>query len=178
MKMQDKEIAKTIIVEIVRQAGGVLDNKTNLYKAFYYAHLHFAEKRGYYLSMWPIVKMPYGPGIESFDLLLGELMTERQIECVPCERGDCHGFCFRVLPESFRSSLPVGAEQAIAHALKKVEGKSAKRVSQQSHLDSRSWREAADGEELNIYLDLLDENEYRSRQESAAEIAAALKKVW
>ena len=176
--MQDKEVAKTIIIEIVRQAGGVLDNKTNLYRAFYYAHLHFADKRGYYLSTWPIVKMPYGPGIESFDLLLGELMAEKQIECVPCERGECQGFCFRVLPETYRSSLPIGAEEAIAYALKKVEGKSATRVSEQSHLDSRSWREASNGEELNIYLDLLDENEYRNRQESAAEIAAALKKAW
>ena len=178
MKMQDKEVAKTIIIEIVRQAGGVLDNKPFLSNTFYYAHLHFADKRGCYLSTWPIVKMPYGPGIESFDLLLGELMTEKQIECVPRQGGDCQGFCFRLLPATFRSSLPIGAEEAIAYALKKTEGGSATRASEPSHLDSRSWREASDGEEINIYLDLLDENELRSRQESAAEIAAALKKAW
>ena len=177
-KMQDKEIAKTIILQIVRQAGGVLDNKTNLYKAFYYAHLHFADKRGYYLSTWPIVRMPNGPGIDSFDVLIGELMTEGKIECISVEWGSCSGFRFSVLSGTPQDTLPVGAEEAIAYALKRVKGKTAAAVSCKSHDDSRSWREAVDGQELNIYPDLLEDEEYQQRKRRAAEIAEAVKAVW
>ena len=148
--MQDKEIAKAIILQIVRQAGGVLDNKTNLYKAFYYSHLHFADKRGYYLSTWPIVRMPRGPGIDAFDPLIGELMAEGKLECKSVEHGDCSGFRFSICDGVPQDSLPVGADEAIAHALKHVQGKTATAVSAKSHDDSRAWREAADGEELNI----------------------------
>jgi hypothetical protein len=177
-KMQDKEIAKTIILQIVRQAGGVLDNKTNLYKAFYYAHLHFADRRGYYLSTWPIVRMPNGPGIDSFDVLLGELMAEGKMECISVEWRDCSGFRFSIPSGIPQETLPIGAEEAIAYALKQIKGKTASAVSAQSHDDSRSWREASDGEELNIYTDLLGDEEYRQRKQRAAEIAEAMKAVW
>ena len=78
--MSDKNRAKQIIVEIVRQAGGVLDNKTNLFKAFYRAHLKFAESNPGFLSTWKIVRMPNGPGIHRFEVLLGELIADGYLE--------------------------------------------------------------------------------------------------
>jgi hypothetical protein len=177
-KMQDKEIAKTIILQIVRQAGGVLDNKTNLYKAFYYAHLHFADRRGYYLSTWPIVRMPRGPGIDSFDILVGELMAEGKLECKSIERGDCSGFRFSICDGVVQDNLPVGAEEAIGYALKRVQGRTAALVSAVSHVDSRAWREATDGEELNIYTDLLDDAQYEQEKRRTEKIATAMKAVW
>ena len=44
----------------VRQADG-FRIKTNLFKAFYHAHLEFARTQPGYLSNWPIVHMPNGP---------------------------------------------------------------------------------------------------------------------
>ena len=62
MTVRDKEVAKQVILEIIRQAGGVLNYKTSLFKAFYHAHLHFAETQSGYLSTWPIVACREAPG--------------------------------------------------------------------------------------------------------------------
>ena len=68
--------AKKIIVELVRQAGGQFQNKTNLFKAFWKAHLAYAANQPGYLSTWPIVRMPNGPGIDDFDTLLSEMLAD------------------------------------------------------------------------------------------------------
>lgn len=73
MSNKDRLLAKKIIVEIIRQAGGKWIGKTKLYKAFYFAHLYYFESAPDYLSDWPIVRMPNGPGIDSGDELLREL---------------------------------------------------------------------------------------------------------
>lgn len=62
-----------MIAEIIRQAGGKFTGKTRLYKAFYIAHLLYAEQEPGYLTVWPIVRMPYGPGIDCGDELIAEL---------------------------------------------------------------------------------------------------------
>ena len=41
-----------------------------------------------------------------------------------------------------------------------MKGKSSKQVSDDTQRESRSWKETKDGEELNIYLDLLSQEEY------------------
>ena len=179
MTVHDKELAKQVILEIVRQAGGVLNYKTSLYKAFYHAHLKFAESQVGYLSNWPIVRMPRGPGIDRFDMLLGELLAEAAVESHQIECGDYVGFQFRLgrgAPR--RNVLPAGAIEAIAHGVEQIAGKSAKQASDDSHAMSRAWREASDGEELNIYTDLLDAEQYSARKQHSSSIASALREVW
>ena len=159
---KEKELAKQIIAEIIRQAGGTLDNKTNLYKAFYHAHLHYAENQPGYLSAWPIVRMPRGPGIHNFDLLLGELMAEGKVETKQVDWAGRTGFRFTLCaPAAQPNRLPEGAIQAIAHGVQQVVGKSAEQVSREAHEMSRAWRNSQDGEELNIYTDTIPEDEYR-----------------
>ena len=43
MAASDKELAKEIIVEIIRQSGGVLDLTTAIFKAFYHAAIKFGK---------------------------------------------------------------------------------------------------------------------------------------
>ncbi|MFH1269274.1 MAG: hypothetical protein ABIK89_26395 [Planctomycetota bacterium] len=174
MADNDKELAKQIILEIVRQAGGTLTNKTNLYKAFYHAHLRFAETQPSYLSAWPIVRMPRGPGIDRFDVLLGELMAEGKLETKEVTLGEYRAFRFMLLKDVECGDLPVGAVDAIAYGVAQVEGKAAERVSRESHDMSRAWREAEDGEELNIYTDLLSDEEYQERIERSRALAEAM----
>lgn len=47
-----------------------------LFKAFYFAHLYYAKANVDYLTDWPIVRMPNGPGIDKFQPLLNELIHE------------------------------------------------------------------------------------------------------
>jgi hypothetical protein len=179
MTVRTKEVAKQVILEIIRQAGGVLNYKTSLFKAFYHAHLHYAETQSGYLSTWPIVRMPRGPGIDRFDALIGELLAEGAVETQQVECGEYEGFQFRlghVAPR--RNVLPSGAAESIAYGVQQVARKSATQVSEESHAVSRAWREARDGEELNIYTDLLSPAEYSERMRRASEIAATLQGVW
>lgn len=173
--MNSKERAKLVIVEIIRQAGGVLQNKTNLFKTFYHAHLLYAKKNPGYLSTWPIVKMPNGPGIDRFDLLLGELMTQGVLHSEEVRAGNYQAFKFTLTEHAFEGRLDVDAISAIAEAYQTVEGKSAHQVSYESHLHSRTWREADYGDELVIYCDPIPDEEFNARQERMKVIASALK---
>jgi len=179
MSGREKETAKQVILEIIRQAGGTLNYKTSLFKAFYHAHLHFAENQPGYLSTWPIVRMSRGPGIDQFDVLIGELLAEGAIETQQIECGDYEGFQFRIgKSTSRRNVLPPGAIDSIAYGVQQVKGKTAKQVSDESHAVSRAWRESRDGDELNIYTDLLGPAEYEDRKRRASQIAASLQGVW
>lgn len=157
--------AKKIIVELVRQAGGQFQNKTNLFKAFWKAHLAYAANNPGYLSTWPIVRMPNGPGIEDFDTLLGEMLEDGWLTIDEVQVGQFWAMAFKLGPNCPPPSLPSGAIQAIKAGAEAVDGKTAAAVSDDSHRQSRVWREAKDGEELDIYLDLIPDDE-RARLEA------------
>lgn len=157
--------AKKVIVELVRQAGGQLQNKTNLFKAFWKAHLSYAANNAGYLSNWPIVRMPNGPGIGDFDLLVSEMLADGWLTIDEAEVGTHRALIFSLGPNCPPPLLPAATAVAIREGLKAVEGDSAGAVSGESHHQSRVWREAKDGEELDIYLDLIDDEE-RARLEA------------
>ena len=179
LTMDPKERAKLVIAETIRQAGGVLQNKTNLFKAFYHAHLIYSQKHAGYLSTWPIVKMPNGPGIHHSDELLGELMAQGVLQIGEVRAGNYTAFKFELCDDRFlEGQLEPEAVEAIAEAVKIVEGKSAYRVSSESHAHSRTWRNAADGEELAIYCDLIPDAEYRERRDRMEATAEILRDAW
>jgi hypothetical protein len=151
--------AKRIIVELVRQAGGQFQNKTNLFKAFWKAHLAYAANQPGYLSTWPIVRMPNGPGIEDFDTLLSEMLHDGWLTIDEVQMGQYWAMAFKLGPHCPPPSLPAGAIEAIKAGIAAVDGKTATAVSDDSHRQSRVWREAKDGEELDIYLDLIPDDE-------------------
>jgi hypothetical protein len=172
----DKERAKRIIAEIIKQNGGVFVNKTNLFKAFYRAHLYYADREVGYLSDWPIVKMPRGPGIDNFDLLLGELLTDGVLHVDEIDVGNKTAIRFEWTGQELHGErLSDDAIQAIRKGVEMVQGKTADSVSHESHRDSRSWQEAKNGERLNIYLDSLSDDEYRRRVSHSAKLAEVLK---
>ena len=175
-QLQDKVRAKRLIVEIICQAGGEFHNKTNLFKAFWMAHLCYAKDIPDYLSFWPIVKMPKGPEIHDFDTLIGELIADGVLEIDEVERGEFSGFIFTLTEKDGSvEALPDNEISAILEGVKFVKGKTATNVSDDSHELSRSWNSASFGEELNIYVDLLSETEYQSKMDKLrhlTEIAA------
>ena len=149
MSNDDRTRAKQIILEIVRQSGGAFKSKMDLHKTFYHAHLWYAETQPGYLSAWPIVRMPYGPEIDQCSILLSELLAERKT--------------------TTQERLPPDAIQAVAHGVRRA---------RQQHETTRAWQIAEDGEELNIYLDNLSEEDYQERMQRVETIASALDDVW
>jgi hypothetical protein len=175
----EKERAKRIIVEIIREAGGSLRNKTNLYKAFYYAHLKYAEENPDYLSAWPIVRMPNGPGIDNFDTLVAELLLTGELHVGTVDAGDGkEAFRFELI-EVADKFQPMNSHElaAIKYGVNRVRGKTAAECSEESHANSRSWRSSEDGEELNIYVDSLTDDEYSRLQDKTDRIAGLFKQA-
>lgn len=153
----DRNRACQLILEIVWKAGGTFKNKTNLFKAFWWSHLAFARENPGYLSHWPIVKMPNGPGIHDFDMLLGDLVSSGKLQLEQVESGDFKAFVFKANPEA--STLSNSEIAAITEGIEFVANRTAAEVSEESH-SSRAWSNAAVGDELNIYDDLFSEEEH------------------
>lgn len=145
-----RDQAKLVIAHIVREAGGTLQNKTNLFKAFYYAHRRYVELYGADLTLWPIVRMPNGPGIDDADSLLSEIgsLTVDEVDVGP------HTAKQFTLTED---PAPLGSDalEAIAYGVKMVLNRTAANVSDQSHADSEDWRVGRNGDRLLPILDTI-----------------------
>jgi hypothetical protein len=161
MADDQKRLAKRLIVEIIRQSGGVLDNKTNLFEAFYHAHLHFFATQPGLLSHWPMVRLSNGPGIDDADLLLGELIEERQLRIAQVQTDEFQGFRFE-LTGAPDSSLPAEAMEAISFGVEQARASQRGAQPRTEGLHSRSWKAAQNGDRLNIYVDPIPEAEFNA----------------
>lgn len=177
MPIESSELAKEIILEIVRQAGGEFKGMTRLYKVFYLAHLIYFDEYQGLLSDWPIVRMPQGPGIDRADLLLRQLEQERLLARTLGKVGPYDEWRLTSLTQ--RPS-PLTAEQrsAIQEALDFADGKTGKEMSEAAHHFSRSWMTGKNGSQLNIYLDIMDEERLKEGQARQQEIEDDLKTVF
>ncbi|HZT40591.1 MAG TPA: type II toxin-antitoxin system antitoxin SocA domain-containing protein [Chthonomonadaceae bacterium] len=156
----DVSKAKELICILLAAAGGRLRLKTALNKAFYYAHLYYWKDEQKVLTDYPIVRMPNGPSIDNADQLLHELQAEAWITIDRETLGPYPEFTY-TLKRKFEIDPDDPRHRAAQQAIKWIEGKDAAQLSEETHDYSRSWQQACDGQELNIYIDLLDDEEYR-----------------
>jgi hypothetical protein len=157
----DVRRAQQVLLEIARQsADRTFEGKTRLYKTFYFAHLYYAKENPGYLTEWPIVRMPHGPGINDFDLLIDGLIEAKLMVTEPVNEGPFPTTRFRAIGV-METEEPLSEQelQAIKMAVKFTENKTAAQLTALTHEYSHSWNDATDGEELSIYRDLLDEDE-------------------
>jgi hypothetical protein len=70
------------------------------------------------------------------------------------------------------------ARDAIRKALRFLRGRSAKNASDFTHEFSRAWKRALDGEEIDLYLDTLGEDDFVESQRSIDKARAALDDVF
>jgi hypothetical protein len=173
--------AQAVIVALVDAAGADGLLRTNLYKAFWLSHLFAMTETGRSLTDWPIVKMPRGPGIHEFTDLISDLVgsvlqdDEETVGPLPRPTDACSRS--RARAEAI-SELRSDELVAVKHAVKLVGSRSANDASRLSHEVSRSWREAQKGAELDIYLDLLvDDEEVDRIRESTAKNAELARKI-
>lgn len=106
--------------------------------------------------------MPHGPGIHDADRLIGELAIEGWLKIRDVNFHDHTALQF-TLTEKARdalSDLSNEAITAIRYGVQQVQGKTAGRVSQDSHEQSRAWQEGSNGRELAIYTDMMTDQEY------------------
>ena len=178
--MDDKERAKQVLLELIRQSrGDEICGKTRLFKAFYFAHLFYAKENANFLSEWPIVKMPRGPGIDKFSQLMQEMAAEGVIEITPCMVGPYPSNKYSLTEKGRRSENPEREViEAIRDTVAFVAGKSTEDLSDLTHEHSKSWNNAENGDVLPVYLDLLDDEAYQEAMERDARIASQLNAAW
>jgi hypothetical protein len=177
--MSDKKRAKDILVEILRIAGNHVDSTRRLYKAFYFAHLYYAKNSAGYLSDWPIIRMQHGPGVGCGEELLEELMREGIVDRYPSEEdGPYPSMQYKLRDNNAHPALDLDEIDAIRVAVDFVKSKSPDQLSQLTHDRSRSWNLAKDGDELDVYIDLLTEEEFKRLTEGVGEMSSVVHEVW
>ena len=156
----DREQAKTLICDIIAAAGGKLVGKVRLHKAFYYAHLYYWQRGTGVLTSYPVVRLPFGPAIDDGPSLLAELVREDKLRITSQPNGPYKESVFE-LTQTFQIDPTTVRFQAIETAVEQVKSKTAVELSEETHLYSRSWQDNQNGQELDIYADLLDDVEYQ-----------------
>jgi hypothetical protein len=174
----NKERAERVILEIIRQAGGNI-GKTNLFNSFWIAHLYYFKAARGYLTDWPIVQMPHGPGIDRADELVRELIARGSItgSHIPC--GPYTEITYQLTGKPIGDDLPAEAIQAIQTALQDVQQpRHNGTVSTWSHDFSRSWKTTPNGLELDIYSDLIPDDVYEERQRQLVQMKKDLEDLF
>ena len=173
MHDRSKHLAKSVIIEILRQSGGHLSSTTALFKAFWMAHVEYAREQHSLLTDWPIVRLERGPGIGDFNsCLLGTMLMDNEV--VMADNGS-GGTCYELGPEPFSMDLSIESKAAIAKGVKWIEGKTPDELSEESHRMSWQWRELSENEEMDIFLELIPEGVISTKRNRINLIAAALK---
>jgi hypothetical protein len=166
---EDRDRAKQVILQILRRAGGSL-GKTKLFKAFWLAHLFYAKNSTGYLSSWKIVRLPHGPGIDNGDELIFQLKKSGSLVLEHQPQGPYTETVCKVIVEGGQS-LTDAANEAIDSAVRVIKlHDSAAQISEWSHEISRSWSNTPNGDELDIYSDLIPDDVYYERKIRAEEM--------
>jgi len=153
------KLAKTILFEIVRQDGGAFFGKTRLNKVFYAAHLfHWTNHTGV-LSDYPIVRMPKGPAVDNLDMLLSSLESEGLIHIASRPNGPFREQVYTSITD-VETLLSQEQIDSIKMAVAWAAGKRGVELSDIAHDFSRTWDETPNGGQMDIYLDLLSDEEY------------------
>ena len=169
--------AKDIILGILQESGGAFDGKGRIFKTFYIAHLFHFEKRHGFLSDYPIVRMPRGPGMDDAHLVFDSLVNDGAISVGSRPNGPFKEHVYRICGQ-VDPKLTEDERESIREAIAYANGKNFKEISDLAHRDSSSWQNGIDGKELHIYEDILDDSEYDEIKKQQSEIAEKLNAVF
>jgi hypothetical protein len=170
--------AQDVILEILRNADGEWTGKTKLFKAFYFAHLYYANERPGLLTGWPIARLPQGPGIDNSQQLFTGLVQDGYLLIEPVHEGPYPDSRYR-LTDKGRSAArpPEDAQAAIKEATLFCLPRTAAELSQITYERSRSWLEGKDRDILNISIDTIPDDEYEKRRSEIEELDKQLSAV-
>lgn len=175
----NKTRAQQVIWEIVHQAGGEFIGKPRLYKAFYLAHILYAKNAAGYLTDWPIVRMPNGPGIDDNRALIGGMLAAGVLEKDEVMVWPFQATRYRLTDERIAAEpLDDEAVSAIHQAVGFILPKTGTELSEWTQDFCRAWIEGQNGDELNIYTDLMSDDEYEETRERVQSLHAGIVSVF
>ena len=170
--------AQDVVLEILRNADGEWTGKAKLFKAFYFAHLYYANERPGLLTDWPIARMPQGPGIGKSDELFGDLLGGGFLTIEQVHEGPYPEYRYRLTDKGRDANRPPeDARAAIKDATLFCLSRTAAELSQVTHERSRSWLQGKDGDVLNIYIDTIPDDEYERREKEIERLDEQLSQI-
>jgi hypothetical protein len=120
------------------------------------------------LTDHPVVRAPQGPFIDNAEWLLRELIRDGILVTSSAPVGPFQETVYRLtVPRTVDPNSPRG--RAIRQAVELVDNRSAVELSELTHQYSVSWRNTENGREMDIYLDLLSEEEIARMRSEIAE---------
>lgn len=150
--------AKQIIQCVLEEAGGVVNGKLRLNKAFYFAHLYHYRDREGVLSDYPMIRMPRGPAIDRLDGLVASLADDGVVQVAQRRNGPYDEKVFSLRDGAAPAALTDHERASVREAWSFVKDKTTSELSDLSH--NVSWEETRDGQVQNIYADLLDDSDF------------------
>jgi hypothetical protein len=177
----DAEAARGVILEILRQSlgqNGARPSRSQINHRFWLAHLYYARENRGFLTTWPILRASGGVEIWKVDGLLRDLVDDGLAEVEVIDVGPIPVCVYACTPAAAEGHLPDAAITAVSRAI--ADGKD---VGSNSALGwpvtlSRAWRETPEGEEMNIYIDLIPDDAHETRRRSLEEMASGCKDLF
>jgi hypothetical protein len=164
----DRRLTERVILEILKQLTSgkptpLPIGRDTLDYVFWLAHLYYAKSHPGYLTTWPLVRTRWGVEIKDAGALLRNLAEEELVRVEQVERGPFLVTVYSATGKDSAVELPAGGVEAIQKAV------SLGPVFPPNGCDwpaavSRAWRATPDGEEMDIYLDLIPEDLYQERR--------------
>ena len=175
---RSKEAAKAVICELLAANGGILRGKIRLNKAFYFAHLYYWRDADGILTDHPIVRLPQGPCIDDASELLSELAAEGRISVQVGRAGPYQEYAYQLEGTWSQVDRSTPRGKAIHDAIALVQEKTAAELSELTHEHSRSWQMTPTGHEMDIYVDLIDDEELETMRKQVLAVKERESKVW
>jgi uncharacterized phage-associated protein len=171
--------AQNVILQILRAGEGEWSGKLKLHKAFYFAHLFYANERPGVLTDWPIARLQHGPGIHDGERLIEEMAAEGLLTIESVHEGPYPECRYRLTDQTLATApdMDEDARAAVNQAAAFCKDRTAADLSQLTHDRSRSWHEGETGDLLHIYVDTIPEEEYRQREQRLEELSEQLPRI-
>lgn len=167
--------ARDVLLAILRAAGGEWTGTTTLHMAFYYAHLHYSRNNLGLLTDQPILRTSQGPGIEQGDALIADMIRDDLLTKELVEDRCPSEYRYRLTDcGSSLGDLPEAARMAVEAAAGFCREKTSAELLVFLQRDSRTWREGADGDQLDLYVDLVPDEEYEQHTADILELERQL----
>ena len=177
----DSERASLVLVEILRQLTSgnsyPLVGRAELTQLFWLAHLYYARRGRGYLTAWPFIRTPNGFEIHKGVSLVEGLVRQGLAGVKEEEFGPLPRTLYFWTGKALAPDLAEQAVEAIRQALAFFHAnRNLPWGWYRAH--SRAWEKTPDGEEVDIYLDLIPDRVYEEETRMLQELDAGLKDLF
>ncbi len=143
---------KNVILCILEHCAGKPNvGETVLYKLLYFSDFNYYELYEEHLTGASYRKLPYGPVPQKFDLVINQMIDNKQLQRV---KTNYHGYPqIRYLPleKADLTELKASEKEVIDRVIEQMSDWSATAISAYSHQDM-PWLASKEGEEINYEL--------------------------